>query len=110
MKGATQKRGSPTEGTSGDDRWNGVGPWGPGRPADRYGWSEPTKRRVVTCGGIRKYSVTYAARSRGPADRKPISEDAEGTGACAARHSRRQKYPGLMDQPVGNSINKCLMR
>ena len=23
---------------------------------------------------------------------------------------RRQKYPGLMDQPVGNSINKCLMR
>ena len=26
------------------------------------------------------------------------------------RHSRRQKYPGLMDQPVGNSINKCLIR
>ena len=22
----------------------------------------------------------------------------------------RQKYPGLMDQPVGNSIDKCLMR
>ena len=71
--------------TSGDDRWNGVGPWGPGRPAGRYGWPEPTKRRVVTCGGIGEYSVTYAARSRGPADRKPISEDAEGTGARASR-------------------------
>ena len=26
------------------------------------------------------------------------------------RHLRRQMYPGLMDQPVRNSINKCLMR
>ena len=71
--------------TSGYDRWNGVGPWGPGRPADRYCWSEPTNRRVVTCGGIGEYSVTYAGRSRGPADREPISEDAEGTGARAPR-------------------------
>ena len=69
----------------GDNRWNGVSPWGPGRPADRYGWSEPTKRRVVTCGGTGEYSVTYATRSRGPADRKPTSEDAEGTGARASR-------------------------
>ena len=67
------------------DGWNGVGPWGPGGPVDRYGWSEPTKRRVVTCSGIGEYSVTYAARSRGPADRKPIFEDAEGTGARASR-------------------------
>ena len=53
--------------------------------ADRYCWSEPANRRVVTCGGIGKYSVTYAARSRGPADTEPIYEDAEGTGACALR-------------------------
>ena len=59
--------------------------WGPCRPADRYCWSEPANRRVVTCGGIGEYSVTYAARSRGPADREPISEDAEGTGARAPR-------------------------
>ena len=26
------------------DGWTGVGLWGPGGPADRYGWSEPTKR------------------------------------------------------------------
>ena len=54
-------------------------------PADRYGWSESTKRRVVTCSGIGEHSVTYAARSRGPADRNPIFEDAEGTGARASR-------------------------
>ena len=30
-------------------------------------------------------SVTYAARSRGPADRKPILEDVESTGARASR-------------------------
>ena len=33
--------------------------WGPCRPADRYCWSEPANRRVVTCGGIGEYSVTY---------------------------------------------------
>ena len=81
-KGTTQERGSPTEGISGHDGWNGVGPWGPGGPADGRGWSEPTERRV-TCSGIGKYSVTNAARSRGPADRKPILEDAESTDARA---------------------------
>ena len=58
---------------------------GPGGPAERYGWSEPTKRQMVTCSGIGEYSVTYAARSRGSADRKPIFEDAEGTSARASR-------------------------
>ena len=46
---------------------------------------QPTKRRMVTCSGIGGYSVTYAARSRGSTDRKPIFEDAEGTSARASR-------------------------
>ena len=45
---------------------------GPGGLADQYSWSEPTKRRMVTCSGIGGYSVTYAARSRGSTDRKPV--------------------------------------
>ena len=52
-KGATEERGSLTEGTSGNDRWNGVGPWGPNRTADRYCWSEPANRRVVTSGHVK---------------------------------------------------------
>ena len=84
-KGATQGRGSATEGTSGYDKWNSVGPWGPYRPTNRNCWSKPANRRVVTCGGTGEYSVTYAARSGGPADREPASEDAEATGVCAPR-------------------------
>ena len=38
---------------------------------------------MVTGGGIGRYSVSYAARSRGVTDGKPISEDAEGTSARA---------------------------
>ena len=38
---------------------------------------------MVTGGGIRRYSVSYAARSRGVKDGKPISENAEGTSARA---------------------------
>ena len=34
-------------------------------------------------GGIGRYCVSYAARSRGATDRKPISEDAEGIKARA---------------------------
>ena len=37
-------------------------PLGPGGPADRYGWSEPTKRRVVTCSGIGKNTVSRMQR------------------------------------------------
>ena len=29
---------------------------------------------------------------------------------CDRRHLRRQRYPGLMDRPVGNSTYKCLTR
>ena len=60
---------------------------GPGGLVDQRkdNWSEPTKRRMVTCGGIGGYSVVYAARSRGSTDRKPIFEDAEGTSARASR-------------------------
>ena len=38
---------------------------------------------MVTGGGIRGYSVSYAAISRGVTDGKPISEDAEGTSTRA---------------------------
>ena len=86
------------EGSHAGDKWNGVGPWGPCRPTDRNCWSEPANRRVVTCGGIGEYSVTYAARSGGPADREPVSEDAEGTGARAPRTT------------CGTHDDKCLMR
>ena len=58
---------------SGYDKWN------------RNCWSKPANRRVVTCGGTGEYSVTYAARSGGSADREPASEDAEATGVCAPR-------------------------
>ena len=51
-----------------------LGPGGPGGPAERYSWSEPTKHRVVTRGGIRGYSVSYAARPRGSTEGKPIFE------------------------------------
>ena len=64
------------------------GPWvmteesvlGPGIDTDV---STPTKQRMVTRGGIGRYRVSYAARSRGVTDRKPISEDAEVTKARA---------------------------
>ena len=59
---------------------------GPGDLADQRkdtAGAEPTKQRMVTCGGIGRYSVSYAARSRGFTDRKPIFEDAEGTSARA---------------------------
>ena len=56
---------------------------GPGGPAERYSWLETTEQRMVTGGGIGRYSVSYAARSRGVTDGKPISEDAEGTRARA---------------------------
>ena len=82
-KGTTQERGSPTEGTEGHDGRIGVGSWGPGGPAERYSWSGPTEQQMVTCGGIGRYSVSYAARSRGFTDGKPIFEDAEGTSARA---------------------------
>ena len=69
---------------------------------------------MVTCGGIVEYSVTYAAGSGEPADREPASEDADVTYARALRTTGGthddKKYSGLMDLPVGNSINKCLMR
>ena len=55
----------------------------PGGPTNRNCWSKPANRRVVTCGGIGEFSVTYAARSGGPADREPVSEDAEATGVHA---------------------------
>ena len=61
---------------------------GPGGLADQRKDTtgrKPTKRRMVTCSGIGGYSVTYAARSRGSTDRKPIFEDAEGTSARASR-------------------------
>ena len=35
------------------------------------------------CGGIGEYSITYAARTGRPADREPVSEDAEATGVRA---------------------------
>ena len=57
----------------------------PGGLADQRIDTAVRNRRVVTGGGIGEYSVTYAARSRGPADREPITEDAEGTGARAPR-------------------------
>ena len=49
------------------------------------GLAEPVValENTVTCGGIGEYSVTYAARYRGSADREPISEDAEDTSVRA---------------------------
>ena len=67
----------------GHDGRVGAGSGGPGGPAKRYSWSEPTKQRMVTRGGIGRYSVLYAARSRGVTEGKPIFEDAEGTSARA---------------------------
>ena len=71
------------EGTSGYDGGIGSGSGGPGGPAEGDSGSAPTKRRMVTRGGIGRYRVSYAARSRGVTDRKPISEDAQGTKARA---------------------------
>ena len=82
-KGTTQKRGSPTEGTSGYDGGIGFGSGGPSGPVEGDSGSAPTKQRMVTRGGIGRYRVSYAARSRGVTDRKPIPEDAEGTKARA---------------------------
>ena len=57
---------------------------GPGDLADQWkDTADPTKQRMVTRGGIGRYSVSYAARSRGFTDGKPIFEDAEGTSARA---------------------------
>ena len=70
-------------GTEDYDRRVAAGSGGPGGPAERYSWSEPTEQRMVTGGDIGRYSVSYAARSRGVTDGKPISEDAEGTSARA---------------------------
>ena len=95
-KGATQGRGSATEGTSGYDKWNSVSPWGPYRTTNRNCWSKPANRRVVTCGGIGEYSVTYTARSGGPADREPVSEDAEATGV---------RVPP--DTPLRDIVDRC---
>ena len=57
----------------------------PGGHTDQRTETAGRNRRVVTCGGIGEHSVTYAARSGGPADREPVSEDAEATGARAPR-------------------------
>ena len=72
--GTTQKRGSPTEGTSGYDGLIGFGSGGPAGPAEGDSWSAPTKQRMVTRGGIGRYRVSYEARSRGVTDGKPIFE------------------------------------
>ena len=52
---------------------------------DTAGRNRQTDEWSPSCGGIGEYSVTYAAGSGGPADREPVSEDAEVTGARAPR-------------------------
>ena len=54
----------------------------PGDLAEGYSWSAPTKQRMVIRGGIGRYRISYAARSGGVTDGKPIFEDA-GTRARA---------------------------
>ena len=83
--GAMEPDGSVPNRRKEEGWWEAMEPYHGARPrtTERYSWSEPTKQRMVTGGGIGRYSVSYAAISRGVTDGKPIFEDAEGTSARA---------------------------
>ena len=92
----------------GYDRWNGVGPWGlaelrtdtAGRNRQTDEWS-PVAALENTVSRMQRDLEDLQTENRFlRTPRAPVP-------VPLVRHGKR---PGLMDQPVGNSIDKCLMR